>query len=45
MTKHSEINGRKHSLNLMCSKFLREYNYMLLLFPNILSLLYFQRIY
>jgi hypothetical protein len=35
-TKHSKWNGRKHSLNLTCSKLLCEYNfYLFLLFPNI----------
>jgi hypothetical protein len=35
-TKDFELNGRKHSPNLICSYFLHDYNFgLLLLFPNI----------
>jgi len=41
-----EHNGSEHSPNLICSKFLRQYNSdLLLLFPNTQTLPHFQRIY
>jgi hypothetical protein len=37
-TKDSEMNGSKHSLNLICSQYDRECNFNLLqLFPNIIT--------
>jgi len=43
-TKDFELNGSKHSPNLICSYFLHDYNFgLLLLFPNIWTLPHLQR--
>jgi hypothetical protein len=43
MNKCSEMNGSKHSPNLVCSQFLHEYNFGLSLsFSNMLTSLHFQ---